>query len=202
MALTVAAHTRTMLRRRSLMLLPLLAWPRARARAADLLPDARASLGGIEVPAERARQLAAFPLGGVPAAVLAFAADLAAGERDLLVVVAAGRLVALEVLMWRGTDGSRLYTRASAVSDGLRLRLERTASAPRGRGYYREQWTDYLAWQENGPMADAPVRPVRAGTWQAALATQRAGMRAALAVGLRSVPPALIAACPPPAFPL
>ena len=190
-----------MLRRGFLVFLSALAWPGAPARAADMEAVAGAILDGIDVPAERARVLARFALGGTPALALAFAADLAEGTRDLLAVAAAGRVVALEVLSWRGTDGSRLYTRLSVVPDGRRLRLERSASAPRGPGYHREQWTDYLVWQEAGPMADAPVRPVLAGTWQARLAAQRAGMLATLAVGLRNVPPALVAACPPPLFP-
>jgi hypothetical protein len=191
-----------MFRRGLLMFLSVLAWPRAPARAADGGAEESATLGGIGVPAARARVLAAFPLGGARAVALAFAADLPEGTRDLLAVAAAGRVVALEVLSWRGADGSLLYTRLSVVPDGRRLRLERTASAPRGRGFRREQWTDYLAWREAGPMADAPVRPVLAGTWQAGLAAQRAGVLATLAVGLRGVPPALVAACPPPLFPV
>jgi hypothetical protein len=191
-----------MVRRGFLIFLSVLAWPRPPARAADGGAAESAALGGIDVPAGRARVLAAFPLGGATAAALAFAADLQEGTRDLFAVAAAGRVVALEVLSWQGTDGSRLYTRLAVVPDGRRLRLERTASAPRGRGFRREQWTDYLAWRESGPMADAPVRPVLAGTWQAGLAEQRAGVLATLAVGLRGVPPALIAACPPPCFPV
>jgi len=191
-----------MFRRRFLVMLSTLAWPGATARAADEAEPACATLGGIGVPAGRARVLARFALGGAPAVALAFAADLPEGERDLLAVAAAGRVVALEVFLWRGADGSRLYTRLSAVPDGRRLRLERTASAPRGRGFRHEQWTDYLDWRKAGPMADAPVRPVLAGTWQAALAAQRADMLATLAVNLRAVPPALLAACPPPRFPV
>ena len=191
-----------MVRRRFLVFLSALAWSAAPAAAADMEAVEGTILGGIDMPAERARVLARFPLGGVAAVALAFAADLAEGARDLLAVAAAGRVVALEVLSWRGADGSRLYTRLSVVPDGRRLRLERTASAPRGHGYRREQWTDYLAWQDTGPMADAPVRPGLAGTWQAGLAAQRAGVLASLAVGLRNVPPALVAACPPPLFPI
>ncbi len=191
-----------MVRRGFLIVLSVLAWPRAPARAADAMAAETATFGGIGVPAERARVLVAFPLGGATAVALAFAADLPEGTRDLFAVAAAGRVVALEVLNWQGTDGSRLHTRLSVVPDGMRLRLERTASVPRGRGFRREQWTDYLAWRDAGPMVDAPVRPVLAGTWQAGLAAQRAGVVANLAVGLRGVPPALVAACPPPAFPV
>ena len=190
-----------MLPRRTLLALPLLApalLGRPPARAAEPDGEARTMLGGIAVPAARARLLATPRLGGAPAAVLAFAADLETGERDLFAVVAQGRLVALDLLSWRGSDGGRLYTRLSAVPDGRRLRLQRVAACPRGRGWRREEWTDYLAWQEDGPMADAPVRPVLAGTWQAALAAQRQAVLALLAVGLRGVPPALLACCPPP----
>ncbi len=191
-----------MFRRGFLIFLSALGRPPAPARAADAMAEETATFGGIDVPAERARVLAAFPLGGATAVALAFAADLPKGTRDLFAVAAAGRVVALEVLSWHGVDGSRLYTRLTVVPDGRRLRLERTASAPRGHGFRREQWTDYLAWRDDGPMVDAPVRPVLAGTWQAGLAAQRAGMAATLAVGLRGVPPALVTACPPPLFPV
>lgn len=191
-----------MVRREFLLLLSALAWPGAPAGAADIAATQSITLGGIDVPAERARVLARCSLGGVPAVALAFAADLPGATRDLFAVALAGRVAALEVLSWHGEDGSRLYTRLSVVPDGMRLRLERNASAPRGKGFRREQWTDYLTWREDAPMADAPVRPVLAGTWQAGLAAQRAGVLASLAVGLRGVPPALIAACPPPRFPV
>jgi len=187
-----------MIARRTLLAVSLLGWPGTLARAGDVIEEARITLAGIEVPAVRARLLATVKLGGMPVAVLAFAADLADGVRDLFAVVAGGRVVALEVLAWHGTNGERLSTQVSAVSDRLRLRLQREASAPRGRGYRREQWTDYLGWQGAAPLADAPVRPVLAGTWQAALAAQRAEMRAVLTVGPRGVAPALVAACPPP----
>jgi hypothetical protein len=170
------------------------------ARGGDVIEEERTGLGGIAVPAARARVLARPRLGGTDACVLGFGADLPEGERDLFAVVVAGRVVALEVLSWRGLDGAHLSTHLSAVSDGVRLRLERTASARRGRLYRREAWIDYLAWRDAAPMADAPVRPVLAGTWQAGLAAQRADMRAILFVGPRDVAPALIAACPAPAF--
>jgi hypothetical protein len=47
-------------------------------------------------------------------------------------------------------------------------------------------------------MRDAPVRTPLAGTWQGALAQQRAATRALLGVGLHGVPGALLAACPAP----
>jgi hypothetical protein len=159
---------------------------------------ARIELAGVAVPARRARVLAAIRLGGIPAACLAFAADLPEGERDLLAVAAAGRVMAIDVLTWRGIDGSHLFTRLSAVPDGVRLRLERTASAPRERGVRREAWTDYLAWQAGAAMTDAPVRPVLAGTWQASLAEQRAAALALLTVPPNGVPAALVAALPAP----
>jgi hypothetical protein len=152
----------------------------------------------VIVPAARARVLAGMRLGGSDVACLDFAADMAAGERDLFAVAAAGRVVAIDVLAWRGSDGSRLYTRLSLVPDGWRLRLQRTAAAPSGRGVRREAWTDYLAWQAGGAMADAPVRPVLPGTWQAALAEQRREALALLVVPPGGVPEALVAALPPP----
>jgi len=198
--LTAPAHDAWMLTRRIVIaILPLGCWSLP-ARGGDVIEEERTELGGITVPAARARVLARLKLGGTETCVLGFGADLPEGERDLFAVVAAGRVMALEVLAWRGTDGSRLSTHLSAVSDHVRLRLERTASARNGRSYRREAWIDYLGWQGAAPMADAPVRPVLAGTWQAGLAAQRAGMRAMLVVGPRDVGPALIAACPAPAL--
>lgn len=179
---------------------PMLAGLPVRSRAADIEVPEYTVLAGIAVPAERARLLATFSLGETTASAVAFAADLPEATRDLLAVTGLGLVLALELLNWHGEDGSRLQTRLSAVPDRQRLRLERNASVPRGRGYRREVWTDYLAWQGAQPMADAPVRPVLAGTWQAALAAQRAGTRTMLLVGLRSVPPGLVASCRPPRF--
>jgi hypothetical protein len=189
-----------MIGRRLLLAFPILAWPPGLSRAADGAAAEPVVLAGIAMPATRARLLATFPLAEATASALAFGADLPEGTRDLLAVTMAGRVLALELLAWHGTDGSRLQTRLSAVPDRQRLRLERTASAPRGRSYRRESWTDYLAWQGEAPMADAPVRPVLAGTWQAALAAQRADMVAILAGGRRDVSPELVASCPPPRF--
>ncbi len=180
---------------------PMLAGLPAPLRAADIVVPPYTVLAGIAVPAERARLLAMFPLGEATASALAFAADVPEGMRDLVAVTALGLVLALELLSWRGEDGSCLQTRLSAVPDHQRLRLERNASVPRGPGYRREAWTDYLAWQGEAPMADAPVRPVLAGTWQAALAAQRAGTRTMLVVGPRGVPPGLVASCRPPRFP-
>jgi hypothetical protein len=159
---------------------------------------ARVELAGIFVPAARARLLARVRLGGEDAAFIAFAADLPEGERDLFVIAAAGRVMGIDILTWHGTDGSRLFSRIAAVPDGVRVRLERVGSAPRGRGVRREAWIDYLAWQANAAMTDAPVRPVLAGTWQAALAEQRVHSLGLLAVPLRSVPAALVGALPAP----
>lgn len=170
------------------------------ARGADADAEECTSLAGTKVPSGRVRLLANFQLGGASASALAFSADIPEGSRDLFAVVAGGRVLALELLAWQGEDGSRLQTRLSAVPDRLRLRLERSASAPRGSGTRREEWTDYLGWRDESPMADAPVRPVLAGTWQAVLAAQRADIRSMLVVGLRGVPPALVARCPPPRF--
>lgn len=187
--------------RRLLLALSALVLWRAPLRGADLFAEPVEPLGGIVVPAERARVLAVAALGGTPSVLLAFGADTAAGQRDLLAVAAGGVLVALEPLIWRGTKGSRLTTRATFVPDGQQLRLQRIGTVPRGKGYHREDWTDYLTWTIGAPMRDAPVRPVLAGTWQAALSEQRAAMRAMLGVGLHSVPAALLAACPAPVPP-
>lgn len=187
--------------RRLLLAVSALVLSRASVRGADLFEEPVEPLGGIVVPAERARVLAAAALGGTAAVLIAFGADTAAGQRDLLAVAAGGVLVALEPLVWRGTEGSRLGTRVTFVPDGQRLRLQRIGTVPRGQGYHREDWTDYLAWNNGAPMHDAPARPVLAGTWQAVLSEQRAGMRALLGVGLHGVPAALIAACPAPVPP-
>ncbi len=191
-----------MIHRRTLLALasPVLIRAPAPARAADAVAEGAVTLAGIAVPAGRGRLLATFALAGTTASALAFAADLSEGQRDLFAVVAGGRVLALELLAWQGIDGSRLQTRLSAVPDRQRLRLERSASAPRGRAHRHEEWTDYLAWQAEAPMADAPVRPVLAGTWQQSLAAQRAEIRSMLVVGLRGVPPGLVARCPPPRF--
>ena len=189
-----------MINRRTLLAFPMLAGAGSPARAADAVAQDTTTLVGVAVPAGRVRLLASFPLGAASASALAFAADLPEGRRDMVAVVAGGRVLALELLAWQGTDGSSLQTRLAAVPDHLRLRLQRLASAPRGRGRRNEEWTDYMAWQDDAPMADAPVRPVLAGTWQAALAAQRAEVRAMLMVGLRGVPQGLVARCPPPRF--
>jgi hypothetical protein len=197
-----------MIRRRTLFALPLLADPLLPSPLlAGMAVPARAAegdtttLAGIIVPAGRARVLAMIPLGAATAWALGFAADLPEGGRDLVALAALGRVLALELLSWHGADGSRLQTRLSAVPDRQRVRLERLASAPRGRGYRHEEWIDYLAWQELAPMTDAPVRPVLAGTWQAALAGQRDCVRALLAGGPAWVAPELLACCPAPRFP-
>ena len=201
-ALTPQLHTAPVNTRRALLLLPVLARLAVPARAGDPVEEASIRLGGVRVPADRARLVATVPLGPSQAALVAFAADLPEGLRELVVVTDGTRVLALELLAWRGEDGSRLQTRLSAVTDRQRLRLERGAAAPRGRGIRREDWTDYLRWQPEGPMLDAPVRPVLAGTWQEGLAAQRANMRVMLLPGLHGVPPGLIAACPPPRFPV
>lgn len=167
------------------------------AAGEDLPPVAFA---GVTVPAGRARRLASVWLGGGEAACIAFAADLPEGERDLFVIAAGGRVVAIDVLTWRGTDGMRLSTRLSAVPDGSRLRLQRTASAPRGRATRWEAWTDYLAWRPGAAMVDAPVRPVLEGTWQAALSGQRRRGLALLADPPTCVSAALVAGLPAPQF--
>ena len=185
-----------MLHRRSLFALPALAtFPALAAEPAD---ETRTELAGVAVPGLRARLLVRLRLGEAEAVVLAFAADLPEGVRDLFAVVGGGIVVALEPLSWRGEDGARISTRLSAVPDRTRLRLERSAVAPRGRGWRREDWTDYLAWNGAAPMRDAPVRPVLAGTWQDGFAALRAEMRGLLVIGPRAVAQSLVAACPAP----
>ncbi|KAA5609353.1 hypothetical protein [Rhodovastum atsumiense] len=170
---------------------------------------AEVEIAGLRVPAARARVLCRFPLGGVEAACLAFAADRPEAIRDLLAVAAPGRLVALETLSWRGEDGSRMATRVSAVPDGRHLRLERTLRIPAGRAVQRESWTDYLVWRNDAPMEDAPVRPVLPGTWQAMFSLLRARTRTMLVQGglvqgglaqAGGLSGRLVAACPAPEF--
>jgi hypothetical protein len=190
---------RTMSRRRALLAFPLLALVPQPGRTAETWDDgARTEMAGVLVPAARARAMAKVRLGNQEAAFLAFAADVPEGERELFAIAAGGRIIAIEVLSWRGNDGSRLFSRLSAVPDGRRVRLERTASAPRGRGVRHEAWTDYLACQPGAAMTDAPARAVLAGTWQAALAEQRAEILSLLAVNLSGIPTSLVAAVPPP----
>jgi hypothetical protein len=198
-AIESAQRQRRAVSRRSMLALSLAAVLPGAARPAETWDEgARTELAGVLVPTARARLLARVRLGGDETVFLSFAADLPEGERDLFAIAAAGRIIAVDVLAWRGTDGSRLYSRLSTVPDGRRVQLERTASAPRGHGVRREAWIDYLAWQAEGAMTDAPVRPVLAGTWQAALAEQRAAILGLLAVNLPGVPAALVAAVPPP----
>ncbi len=159
-------------------------------------------LGGIAVPRLRARLLARLPLGPSGVAAVAFGADVVDGSRDLLALVSEGQVMALEPLSWQGEDGSRLYTGVSALPDRRRLRLRRSASAPLGHSFRHEEWTDYLLWQDRRPLADAPVRPVLAASWQALLAGQRATVIAALrSRAWTAVDADLLAFCAPPRFP-
>jgi hypothetical protein len=200
-----ATDTERMIPRRSLCAAAaatLFATSAARARPADDAAPALISLGGIAVPNLRARLLARLPLGDATTAALAFGADLPEGSRDLLALAAGGRVVALEPLIWQGTDGSRLYTHLSAMPDQRHLRLRHSAGVPLAHGFYHEQWTDYLLWQSGGPLADAPVRPVLATSWQALLARQRAAIIALLRHHpWGAVTEDLLAACPPLRFP-
>ena len=176
---------------------------RFRARpVAGLLSGVLISRGGrwsrsaASVPAERARVLAAAALGGTPAVLLAFGADTAAGQRDLLAVAAGGVLVALEPLIWRGrrVRGSPRGPRSCRTDSDSGC----NASAPsRAAKATTARTGPTMAWNNGAPMRDAPARPVLAGTWQAVLSEQRAGMRAMLGVRLHGVPAALHRRCLP-----
>src|SRR3954468_3190228 len=81
--------------RRLTLALPLLAiLPRRSPGAEPLDGGERTVIAGVAVPAARARRRIGLRLGGAEATLLAFAADLPEGERDLLAVAADGRVVA------------------------------------------------------------------------------------------------------------
>lgn len=142
----------------------------------------------IALPAPRARLAGLLPLAGRQVAMLAFAADPSAASRlDLMALVgwdgARLRVLALEVLRWQAPDGAALDTRVRASSDRMRVELRRDAGAPRGgRPWLRESWIDLLAWQEGGPLRDAPRRAPVPGTFQSRLAAARARLAIRLAL--------------------
>ncbi len=193
-----------------LALAPLLAPAPTPARAADDLgaETPGVSLGGLQVPASRARLLSTGTMNGTEVSLVTFAAEPPHGALDLLVLGANGWVLALEPLSWSsvesGPGGERLYTRPSLVSDHLHLRLERSATVPLpgggGTRFRHESWTDYLLWSGGGLLRDAPVRSPLPGTCQAALARTRLALRRMISVGLHGVPAALLEACPLPAL--
>ena len=146
----------------------------------------------IELPARRARLLAAFPLAGREVLAAAFAGDRSPAEAvehgrlDLVALIgsdgAALRVLGVEMLSWQGPGGASFDTMLDAPGHGVALRLARVATPPeRATRSFHLIWSDYLAWRQGGPLADAAPRPPRPGTWQAALARIR-GQVAALLV--------------------
>jgi hypothetical protein len=134
--------------------------------------------GAITVPAARARIAFALPIAGREVAGVAFAADPPAGSLELVALCgwdgACLRILGLEMLSYAGADGASLASRFAGVGDRTRLRVERTASVPRPRLPLRwESWTDLLAWRDQAPLADMPVRPPLPDTRQAALTAAR-----------------------------
>jgi hypothetical protein len=135
--------------------------------------------GAITLPAVRARIAFALPIAGREVAGVAFAADPPGGSLDLVALCgwdgACLRILGLEILSYAGADGASLASCFAGVGDRSRLRIERTASVPRhGLPLRWESWTDLVAWRDQAPLADAPVRPPLPGTRQAALAAGRA----------------------------
>jgi hypothetical protein len=155
--------------------------------------------GAITLPAARARIAFALPIGGRAVAGVAFAADAPGASLDLVALCgwdgACLRIVGLETLSYAGADGASVASRFAGVGDRTRLRIERTASVPRhGLPLRWENWTDLLAWHDQAPLADAPVRPPLPGTRQAALAAGRARAAALLNEPCQAVSALMIAA--------
>jgi hypothetical protein len=155
--------------------------------------------GAITVPRERARIAFAVPIASREVAGIAFAADPAGASLDLVALCGWDgtwlRILGLEILSYAGADGARLASRFAGVGDRTRLRIERTASVPRPRLPLRwESWTDLLAWRDQAPLADAPVRPPLPGTRQATLAAARANLIALINEPRQTVTAPMIAA--------
>ena len=141
--------------------------------------------GAITVPAARARIVFALPIINRTVAGVAFATDLPAATLDLVALCgwdgACLRVLGLEIFTFAGPDGASLASRFAGVGDRTRLRIERTAALPRpGLPLRWESFTDLLAWRDQAPLADDPVRPPLPGTRQAALAAARARIAALL----------------------
>jgi len=168
-----------------------------------------AAVEGLILPATRARILARLALGGHPLAAIGFAwdqADGAVGDPaaiDLVAFVAFDRsepprLLALELMTYANPATSdpgslRLDTRVTATSDGARIRLARNAACYRSPTLVtRSAWIDYLAWNDGGPLADAPIHPPPPGSIAAELASRRARVRIALAAPVAEITPALL----------
>jgi hypothetical protein len=204
------------LTRRSLLAVPAaFAVPHAGSPSLEPLAQGHVILRGVAtaegliLPATRARILARLTLSGHTVAAIAFGATATDSATDLagidLVALAAldssaaPRLLALEFLTYasaaNGDPASvRLDTRLAATSDGARIRLARSAAFTRSPTLVeRSAWIDYFAWNDGGPLADAPIHPAPAGSLAAELATRRARVRIALAAPVAEITPALLA---------
>jgi hypothetical protein len=155
--------------------------------------------GAITLPPARARVAFTLPIAGREVAGVAFGADPPGVTLDLVALCgwdgAVLRVLGLEVLSFAGPDGANLASRFASVGDRTRLSIERTAAAPRpGLPLRWENFTDFLAWREQAPLANAPVRAPLPGTRQAALAVGRARVAALLGEPCQSVTAEMIAA--------
>ncbi len=146
----------------------------------------------IRLPARRARLIVALPLAGREMLLAAFAGEpdeaaaTARGPLDLVAVIGSDGtrlgILGVEMLAWKGHAGAGFDTMLDAPGHGTVLRLARIASPPQASTASRHLiWSDYLAWRQGGPLADAAPRPPRPGTWQAALSAVRARVIARLA---------------------
>lgn len=146
----------------------------------------------ILLPARRARLVVALPLAGREVLMAAFAGEhddaaaAARGALDLVAMIGSDGtrlgILGVEMLAWKGRAGAGFDTMLDAPGHGTVLRLARVASPPQATTDSRHlTWSDYLAWRQGGPLADAAPRPPRPGTWQAALAAVRAKVAALLA---------------------
>ena len=169
--------------------------------------DARGALlvlpGGARCfcPPQRARVLADLPFRAGAVVAVRFACDSPHATQDLLALIGPdGALLALERLSWQ-RGRSSFITRFAMLPDREHLALERVAMLPGGgpgRPSRHESWTDYLRRDPHG-LTDAPVRPVLAGTMQAALSAERARLAAFTSRGSPNIPaPMLAALCSSP----
>lgn len=207
------------LSRRALLAIPLALAPhaaRAQPSAVQINPSGPASLlttttegerlrisftgwpQPIELPARRARLLAAYPLAGREILAVAFAGDRspeAAAEKgrlDLVALIGSDgsvlRVLGVEMLTWAGPGGASFDTMLDAPGHGVALRLARVGTPPESmtRSFHLT-WSDYLAWRQGGPLADAAPRPPRPGTWQAELSRVRAAVTGVLIPSCNSI---------------
>ncbi len=146
----------------------------------------------ILLPARRARLVVTLALAGREVLLAAFAGErddaaaTARGALDLVAMIGSDGtrlgILGVEMLAWKGSAGAGFATMLDAPGHGAVLRLARIASPPQATTSSRHlTWSDYLAWRQGGPLADAAPRPPRPGTWQAALAAVRAKVAALLA---------------------